>query len=169
MKWRFKGAGFARAEEFVEQICHVYQVRVSEEDRRMAVWKGVCYACRTYSRNSRHEEFWDYAFRCAQKELFLVVREEQRWRQMRSLDAPVSWEDDTPRRERWLPIQGDFVNGVVFWDYVERLEEDAYCLARGLMAGYSCYDVAVWYDWSPYQLSCARSRLTRAMADYQND
>ena len=167
MKWKLEGRNQALAEGFVQEVCRVYQVAPEDEYLRQAAWQGFCQACRSYGGVNRHYDFWDYAFLCTREALLDCRREERWWKWILSLDHPVSPEDETPRRERWLPVQGDFTRGLDFLDYLDRMEEEVRMLARGLMAGYSWQEVAWWNDWSPYQLSRFRWDLTRAMIAYQ--
>ncbi len=104
--------------------CRRFGRGLEEQDRPMIARTGFLCAVRTYLQGL--SAFLPYA-----KEVVFEALKRERQRQNRirrieselSLDMPIG-DEESPTVSQLYHGTGDFVNGVVFWDFMQRLEEN---------------------------------------------
>lgn len=111
-------------EDNIEEWCRRFGRGLEKQDRREIARAGFLCAIRTYRKGL--SEFLPYAKEC----VFNVLKNERvrRNRMKRiesdfSLDMPVDGEESPSIGQLYHGV-GDFVNGVLFYDFMKRLSED---------------------------------------------
>lgn len=154
---------------FVEGVFRLYDGCLEWEDCLMEGWKGFTHAFHTYPSHEGSYEFWEYAFFCVRDQVLLAKREHNRCKRPESgfsLDyIPPDWDESAIGR--LASVQGDFVNSVMFRDYLSHLEFQEKRVAWAYVNRYTDAEIMDFYQLDRQSLVDIRRCLRVKMEQYQ--
>lgn len=111
--------------QFLQKMCELYGTRLDPQDRYMAAWEAYLEVDTRDSPGKRTYNFWDDVFLRVRDRLVELQREQNR---LRALESSFSLNQPGPDGKgealEWVnPGTGDFVNRVMFWDFLSRLSK----------------------------------------------
>lgn len=115
---------FLWVREAISQLCAAHRVSDRDEDYCAAAWAAFFAAYRRF-RPISSPDFWPYAY--GQIDAALRTEKELRYERvyrLLSLDAPVADDSGETFLDRLPARQGDFTNGVFFFDFLHRLPRE---------------------------------------------
>lgn len=123
-KEKLSALEYRQVQKFIDKMCRRYGKNLDQEECQSESWCAYWEARTFYPQYQGCCDFWTYAFLRIKNKLELI---RQTRNQRISGESPFSLNQmvaDT-RKEAveivLFPIQGDFTNGVMLWDYAYRL------------------------------------------------
>lgn len=152
--------------QFLKGMCELYADKLDPQDRYMAAWEAFLEACGS---KPGTYDFWEFAFLHIRERLTEMQREQnRRW----SLESPFSLNQPGPDGEgealEWVnPGTGDFVNRVMFRDFLGRLPQKELGVALRYIQRCSEEEICETCRIQPRELRVIRRRLQRQLEAYE--
>ena len=161
-------AELRQAEQFIREICLLYRKDGADEDCIMDGWAGFWQARQTYGRKQGRYPFWEYAFLCIREQILDTLAEKNRRKNCESpfsLDQPLQ-EGETADGHALFPAQGDFVNSIVLYDFVDSLNVDEQMVARAYIRQDTEEEIKEDFHLSSFVLESIREDIRRKLEQY---
>jgi hypothetical protein len=153
---------------YIREACEQEKVKFSDEQYHSTGW--VAFLNYYQSCNELcFADFWPTAFMQIRDAIHLdkQIRTDLLYREL-SLNRPVTSESTETFLDFMFMKNGDFTNGVAFFDFLDHLSEELRQLSGCILVGYTLEEARSQLNWTNGELINAVDILRKALCDYES-